>query len=188
MTIIPQDSFVFSGSLKFNVDPFGRCSDGQIVEILRKVRFVDTLVGEAGPDISVSGCRASLPKLSDKAQNSLARGAEQFRTAETNTLTRPSPDWTDDQVLNFQIETGGKNVSVGQKQLICIARALVGKPRILLMDEATSNIDERSDQIIQDLIRREFRDATIGGFGTNPSDGGAPAAHCDALRPRVCPG
>jgi len=64
-------------------------------------------------------------------------------------------------VLNLKIEKNGNNLSLGQKQLVCIARAIISKPKILLMDEATANIDEQTDQIIQDVIAREFIDTTV---------------------------
>lgn len=64
-------------------------------------------------------------------------------------------------LLNYQIEEGGKNLSMGQKQLICIARALIKQPKILLMDEATSNIDQMTDQIIQRIIKEQLNDTTI---------------------------
>jgi ABC-type multidrug transport system fused ATPase/permease subunit len=64
-------------------------------------------------------------------------------------------------LMNYQIEEGGKNLSMGQKQLICIARALIKKPKILLMDEATSNIDQLTDQMIQKIIKEKFNDTTI---------------------------
>ena len=51
--------------------------------------------------------------------------------------------------MNFKIEGKGDNLSNGQKQLICIIRALSYKPKILLMDEATSNIDPYTDEKIQ---------------------------------------
>ena len=50
---------------------------------------------------------------------------------------------------------------MGQKQLVCIARALIQKPKILLMDEATSNIDQMTDQIIQKIIKENFNETTI---------------------------
>ena len=67
----------------------------------------------------------------------------------------------EDKKLEFQIDNGGKNISVGQRQLICIARSLLNKPRILLMDEATSNIDPNTDKKLQKLIKEEFNGSTI---------------------------
>lgn len=52
-------------------------------------------------------------------------------------------------------------MSVGQKQLVCIARALIAKPRILLMDEATAHIDNKTDQIVQEILQTKFNESTI---------------------------
>ena len=52
-------------------------------------------------------------------------------------------------------------LSTGQKQLICLARAIIMKRKILLLDEATSNVDEKTDELMQSVIRNEFSDCTI---------------------------
>eukprot|EP00658_Telonema_sp_P-2_P066868 TRINITY_DN55830_c0_g1_i1.p1 TRINITY_DN55830_c0_g1~~TRINITY_DN55830_c0_g1_i1.p1 ORF type:complete len:554 (+),score=35.63 TRINITY_DN55830_c0_g1_i1:48-1709(+) len=63
--------------------------------------------------------------------------------------------------LSAMVEDRGKNFSVGQKQLICIARAMLRNPSILVMDEATANVDHDTDMIIQEVVRRWFKDATV---------------------------
>lgn len=63
--------------------------------------------------------------------------------------------------LAYQCSEGGANFSLGQMQLLCIARALLQEPGLVMMDEATANVDIKSDEIIQRAIRTNFAAATM---------------------------
>jgi ABC-type multidrug transport system fused ATPase/permease subunit len=63
--------------------------------------------------------------------------------------------------LSFLCAEGGTNFSLGQMQLLCIARALLREPGIVMLDEATANVDAASDEVIQSTIRSQFKSATV---------------------------
>ena len=70
-------------------------------------------------------------------------------------------DFLEGKNLEYKIENNGNNISIGEKQLICIARALIKKSKIILMDEATANIDYKTETFLQNSINKELKDCTV---------------------------
>ncbi len=120
VVMIPQEPWLFAGTVRENVDLAGGTSDEDIVGVIGRI-----------------GLRTVLERKLD---------------------SKSSPKRS---VLDILISENGTNLSQGERQLLCLARGLVRRPAVLVMDEATANLDEASDQSLQDYLKREMKGTTI---------------------------
>ncbi|KAJ1301354.1 hypothetical protein OPQ81_003753 [Rhizoctonia solani] len=138
ITIIPQDPVLFSGTVRENLDPFRQHSDAECMDVLHRVQLT-------APVISA---RTTPGSTRPPSPTSYPYSDEEGLLDSRMTVS-----------LHTRVSAGGANFSQGQRQLFSLARALLRRNSIVIMDESTSSLDYATDQKIQTTIREEFEDA-----------------------------
>ncbi|KAF9920355.1 hypothetical protein FBU30_009841 [Linnemannia zychae] len=159
LTIIPQDPILFKGTLRSNLDPFGELEDVDLWEALRRSHLIPA--SSTQPTTTTATDAVGASATTSVKTSAPSKGVPSSSSSSTKESTVTETVDPSNITLDTAVKENGSNFSQGQRQLISLARALVRKSKIIIMDEATASVDFETDLKIQTTIREEMADATI---------------------------
>lgn len=146
LSIIPQDPVLFSGTIRYNLDPHEEHNDLVLRDALERVHLV------APEEHIITPTNGSTTPVLDENHPTGYQNSDVINESKNLDIFTS---------LSSPVAAGGLNLSQGQRQLLCLARAIVSKPKIMILDEATSAVDMTTDTLIQRSIREDFGDSTL---------------------------